>query len=392
MVFKFEKFRGMDPKRTHARTWSRRTRPKPKIPRLLVRAQGLLGKFRQASHLAVATTSLVLLASESSRTEDGTAPAEPIAEIGANTISEARSFVSSMAAETADFIPKLIVAVLILILGWISVRLAKKLFRSKFKSWSRVEATSALVSIAIFLFSLGGALSVLTGDVRTLIGSIGLVGLALSWALQGPIESFTGWLLNSFRGYYKMGDRIQVGDVFGDVFKIDILTTTVWQAGGSGQSVQAAQPTGALITFPNSEVLRANIVNYTGDFPYVWDEVAIGVSNDSDLNYTVKVVREKLDQIIAPAMLEPVRLYRSLLKTHNLPYDISEKPGVFAHPTDSWTQIVVRYLVNARERRQTSTDIYLTLSAELALPHHQNKILSGYPRNQVEQLRPKDPR
>lgn len=55
---------------------------------------------------------------------------------------------------------------------------------------------------------------------------------AASWALQTPIESFTGWLLNAFRAYYGVGDRVAVGDVFGDVFSIDILTTTVWEAGG----------------------------------------------------------------------------------------------------------------------------------------------------------------
>ena len=32
-----------------------------------------------------------------------------------------------------------------------------------------------------------------------------------SLPLQTPIESFTGWLLNSFRGYYRVGDRIEVG-------------------------------------------------------------------------------------------------------------------------------------------------------------------------------------
>jgi small-conductance mechanosensitive channel len=64
-----------------------------------------------------------------------------------------------------------------------------------------------------------------------------------------------------------VGDRIAVGDVFGDVYRIDVLTTTVWEAGGPGKPVSAAQSTGALITFPNWEVLRSNIINYSRDFP-----------------------------------------------------------------------------------------------------------------------------
>jgi small-conductance mechanosensitive channel len=136
-------------------------------------------------------------------------------------------------------------------------------------SWTRANAISALAGVLIWILAISAALSVIVGDPRTLLGSVGLIGLALSWALQQPIESFTAWLLNSFRGYYRVGDRIAVGDVFGDVYRIDFLTTTVWEAGGPDKPVQGAQPTGALVTFPNSEVLRANVTNYTRDFPYV---------------------------------------------------------------------------------------------------------------------------
>ena len=92
-------------------------------------------------------------------------------------------------------------------------------------------------------------------------GRSGLVGLALSWALQTPIESFTGWLLNSFQGYYRVGDRIEVADVFGDVAEIDLLTTTVWELGGPQRTgfIHAEQPTGRdKFEDQNFHDLRAN--------------------------------------------------------------------------------------------------------------------------------------
>ncbi|HSI91807.1 MAG TPA: mechanosensitive ion channel domain-containing protein, partial [Adhaeribacter sp.] len=125
-------------------------------------------------------------------------------------------------------------------------------------------------------------------------GSLGLIGLALSWSLQTPIESFTGWLLNSFQGYYRIGDRIKVGEVFGDVYRIDFLTTTVWEIGSpyyQGGYVNAEQATGRMVTFPNNEILAGTVTNLTRDFPYVWDELIVSVANESDL----KLAREALE-------------------------------------------------------------------------------------------------
>ena len=70
---------------------------------------------------------------------------------------------------------------------------------------------AALMRIGLFLLAIAAGLSVIAGDATALLGSIGLIGLALSWALQTPIESFTGWVLNAFRDYYRPGDRIEVG-------------------------------------------------------------------------------------------------------------------------------------------------------------------------------------
>jgi small-conductance mechanosensitive channel len=203
---------------------------------------------------------------------------------------EATSTLRDLLMGFVGFLPQLVIGVAILLLAALVQAIVRPVLRRVLRSWTRANAIAALVGIVIWLAAISAALSVMVGDPRTLLGSVGLIGLALSWALQAPIESFTAWLLNSFRSYYRVGDRIGVGDVFGDVFRIDFLTTTVWEAGGPGKPVQGAQPTGALVTFPNSEVLRANVVNYTRDFPYVWDELDVSVTNQSDLVYRRRLI------------------------------------------------------------------------------------------------------
>lgn len=283
-------------------------------------------------------------------------------------------------------LPKIMIALGVLAVAWLLLLLFRPVLRVALRSYSRAEAVRALLGVAIWILAIGVALSILAGDVRTLIGSLGLIGLALSWALQTPIESFAGWFINSFKSYYRVGDRIAVGDVFGDVYRIDLLTTTVWEAGAPGKAVQAAQPTGALITFPNSEVLRANIVNYTRDFPYVWDEVNFGVANESDLPYAVGVARRVAADVVGGAMSGPAGQYRQLLLRVSLAWDVAVEPQVYLSLTDAWTQLTIRYLVPARERRMWSSRLIEVMAGEFAKPEHAAKIIGGYPRTNVQLL------
>jgi hypothetical protein len=44
-------------------------------------------------------------------------------------------------------------------------------------------------------------------------------------------------------------------------------------------SSRGAREAGAPITFPNAEILRASLTNFTCDFPFAWDEVSAGVGD-----------------------------------------------------------------------------------------------------------------
>lgn len=285
-----------------------------------------------------------------------------------------------------NFLPALGIALALLVAAAILARLVRMGLRAALASWERAEATAALVGILIWLLALGAALSILAGDARALVGSVGLFGLALSWALQAPIESFTGWLLNSFRSYYRIGDRILVGEVFGDVARIDFLTTTVFEAGGADKRVQAAQSTGALITFPNNEVLRSNIVNFTRDFPYVWDELTIGVANESDIPLAARVLAETAAAVVGDRMHHAAQEYAVLLERSQLAWDVATDPEVYASAREAWTDLTIRYLVPAREMRRWSSRLLLEVNETLARDDIRARVFPAYPRSQIQPL------
>ena len=389
---------------TTRRSAERRTRRGPGLTRLRAAAGNRLRRFRKASLLALSITGVLLVlfgapevaAPQSSDAAPGlagdttvadtpgTADGGAVVDSGARanaeeSVGEATGAVRAFAYDFTALLPKLAVAAVLLLAAGLLVRLIRGLLRRVSRRWEKADAATSIIAVLVWLVAAGAALTVISGDTRALLGSVGLLGLALSWALQAPIESFAGWLLNSFKGYYRVGDRIAVGEVFGDVYRVDSLTTTVWEAGGPDKPVQGAQPTGALITFPNSEVLRANIINYTRLFPYVWDEITIGVANESDLAYAVGVVRAVATEVVGPAMTDPVARYRSLLRRERLDYDIEDVPQVYLSLAESWTDITVRYLVAARQRRHWSSELILAIETEIAKPLHRGRIVSAYP-------------
>jgi small conductance mechanosensitive channel len=302
------------------------------------------------------------------------------------SLEEATDTMRGLINGLVSVMPKVIVALLLLLIAWLLSIAVRVLLHRLLSGWEKSEAVSAMVRIALFLLAIGAGLSVISGDAMALVGSVGLIGLALSWALQTPIESFTGWVLNALRGYYRPGDRIEVGDVFGDVYRIDVLNTTVWEAGGPGKAVAGAQPTGALVTFPNWEILRSSIINYSRDFPYVWDEITVTVANESDLDYTVDVIRAVAEQVVGPRMQQPATEYGVLLERQHLAQGVEDKPQVYVALADTTTAMTVRYLVPVKERRRWSTDLLLAVSRELAKPVHRGRILAGYPRTKIDLL------
>jgi small-conductance mechanosensitive channel len=365
-------------------------------------AENRLKGFRQASILAVAMTGFILLLFAADETfsaagntdlkiQDTTVVIEQADTLNREMTTEkaADEAISSLQDIWNNFIlnyPKFIIALGILLLAWTLVKLIKLILRTLFKKIKSREGIVTLTSIVLWLVAIGIAFSVLVGDVRALVGSFGLIGLALSWALQTPIESFTGWLMNAFRRYYQVGDRILVGDVFGDVYRIDFLSTTVWEIGSPYQPgfVSAEQPTGRLVTFPNNEILTGTVINLTGDFPYVWDELDIVVANESDLPLAMKVLEKVATEALGDYMKIPAQNYAAILHRAGYSEEVSEKPQVFLASSDSWTDVIIRYLVGARERRKWKTNLLLKVMAELNKPEFKDKIIPVYPRQQIQ--------
>jgi len=200
----------------------------------------------------------------------------------------------------------------------------------------------------------------------TAVVSFGLISLVLGFALQTPITSFIGWIYILVREPYRVGDRIKIGLVSGDVIDVSYLDTTLWEFGGDYLSTE--HPSGRIIKFPNSTVLSSPVYNYTWPlFPYIWNEIKFQVAYNADLDFIAATMKEVAEQEVGEAMMKQVAVFREILAhTPVNQLEVQERPVVlFRVSENTWLEAIVRYLVHPKEAGRVKTRLIKELLTRL---------------------------
>jgi len=211
----------------------------------------------------------------------------------------------------------------------------------------------------------------------TAVVSFGLISLVLGFALQTPITSFIGWVYILVREPYRVGDRIKIGQVSGDVIDVNYLDTTLWEFGGDLLSTE--HPSGRIIKFPNSTVLSSPVYNYTWPlFPYIWNEIKFQIAYNADLEFVAATMKEVTEREVGEEMMKQVAVFREVLAQTPVNHlEVQERPVVlFRVSENTWLEAIVRYLVHPKEAGRVKTrlikDLLQRLNAEpdrVKFPH-----------------------
>jgi len=198
---------------------------------------------------------------------------------------------------------------------------------------------------------------VVTRDWVSVLLSLGVVGFAITFALQGALASLIGWLYIVIKRPYTVGDRIAIEDTRGDVASIDLFVTEVWEI--DGELVSSNQPSGRIVTVPNSVVLSSHVVNFHGEgVPYVWNELSVQVAYETDLDFAVEVMTETAVDYLGDEMASGVAEYRDRLDETPVELDVNERPTVNVVQAESWVDLRLRYLVHPRRGTRARNAMY----------------------------------
>jgi small-conductance mechanosensitive channel len=191
---------------------------------------------------------------------------------------------------------------------------------------------------------------------------LGVAGAGVAFALQEVITSIAGWLAVSFGGFYKTGDRVQLGGIQGDVIDIGILRTTVMEIGGW---ISGDQYNGRVVRIANSFIFKEPVFNYSGDFPFLWDEIKVPVKYGSDYRLA-RTILEGAAAAVVGDFVPPARgAWDNVVRKYRVE-DARLEPMVLVLANDNWVEFTLRYVVEYKKRRTTKTDLFERILDEFA--------------------------
>jgi len=224
-----------------------------------------------------------------------------------------------------------------------------------------------VIHFLTWVLSLAIVISAFFSNWATLFTSLGLISVILGIALQAPVSNFFAWIILLVSPLYKVGDRIKIDNVTGDVIDVGYFYTTLWEFGG--EYISNDLPSGRIIILPNSLIFTTSVYNYSWPlFPYIWTEIEFYISYDSDFAFVEEQIKDIAKSKIGNDMKKNVVKYRKVLSSTPVDdVEVQDEPRVFFQANSTtWIRTTLRFLGNPKEIPQIKKDLLLEIIKTLS--------------------------
>ena len=176
---------------------------------------------------------------------------------------------------------------------------------------------------------------------------LGLVSAGVAIALSDVLVDIAGWLILITKPPFEVGDRIQIGEHSGDVVDISVLHFHMLEI---GNWVDSDQSTGRLVQVPNSKILTDPIANYTSGFPFLWHEMPVVVTFESDWCKAKTKLHEMVTEASAEMSESAAEFLRKRPSRMLIQYPVVSAT-VYTSVLDHGICLSMRFLTDPKRRR-----------------------------------------
>ena len=200
-----------------------------------------------------------------------------------------------------------------------------------------------LVIALIFAFTLAGRLT-------SIVTFAGLLTAGVAVALQSVILSVVGYFFLIGKFGIRVGDRVQIGSVTGEVIEIGLVRLHLMELGSGGFGT----PTGRVVAFSNSIVFQpsSGLFKQISGTDFNWHEVRLMLPRTADLGLIKKKLLEAVTSVLGDYAKELELQYREMKRTvQSVPADgLLPKIQLRILPTS--VEAVIRYPVSLRNESE----------------------------------------
>ena len=182
-------------------------------------------------------------------------------------------------------ISHLVVAILSFLVALVFSKIArfflkKKIFRRMDVDTGLEYAMLRFTHYAILISGVYVGLKIINIPLGALVGLLAILGVGIGFGLQNLTANFISGIILLLERPVKVGDRIEVDGVWGDVKKINLRTTVV------------TTPDNISIIIPNSNLLENKVINYYHTNRDIRLHVPVGVAYGSDVQKVTSILQK----------------------------------------------------------------------------------------------------
>ena len=237
---------------------------------------------------------------------------------------------------------------ILFIIVYLLVRLLKKGVTKVTRDNASKYKFRKLVSFLGYILFAIGLMFIFNTSFSGIGTALGVAGAGIAFALQEVIVSIAGYVAIFTGNFFKVGDRIKLGSVKGDVIDIGLLRTTLMEI---GDWVNGDLYNGKIVRVANSFIFKDPVYNYSGDFPFLWDEFVVPVKTNSDYKYAKQLFENILKEIVGDFSNSSQFAWNKLIGEYRVE-NAQVQPMVTMVFDENWISFTLRYVVDFKMRRK----------------------------------------
>jgi small-conductance mechanosensitive channel len=183
---------------------------------------------------------------------------------------------------------------------------------------------------------------------------LGLVTAGITIVLQDFILAFFGWFVLMGKNGMRVGDRVEINGVDGEVTEIGLINTTLLEI---GSHLDTGLPTGRRISFINSFAIRGQYFNYSTTGQWMWDEIKVNLPSSANPKPIVGRIQEVVEEETREGAGIALKEWKRSTHAGRLGR-INTTPAVNLVNTSGGYEIQIRYVTRASARFETRMALY----------------------------------